>query len=225
MLLLVDSGPATGLEDWLKEWGVLLGTDVVLDEKKTLTGRDVYVTQYADHPITAKMNGTTSIFILPRSVDAVFGGVPSNRPEDQPRLVQLASCSEHGWSERDLQTSPATFDEGVDKKGPVSIAVAVEKGVSAEKGASVKPGRLVVVGDSQFAANDPIYGGGLTLFLNSVNWLLDRAEMVDIPVRPIQELRLNLDRHDLDKMFVALVLALPGWVAATGMIVWARRRR
>jgi ABC-type uncharacterized transport system len=224
LLLMVDSGPATGLEDLLKEWGVVLGQDVVMDTRKTLTGKDLYVSRYANHPITAKMNGLTSLFFLPRSVDAVFGGVPSRRPEDQPRLTQLASCSEHGWAERDLQSPSAQFDEGVDLRGPISIAVAVEKGVAAEKGVSLKAGRLVVVGDSQFCANEPIYDGGMVLFLNSVNWLLDRADLIDIPVKPVQEVRLNLDRHDLNKLFATLVVVLPGWIAATGLLVWSRRR-
>ena len=224
LMLLVDAGPPTGLEDMLKEWGVVLGQDVVFDGRKTLTGRDLYVSRYASHPITAKMKDISTMFFLPRSVDAVFGGVPSNRPEDQPRLTQLASCSEHGWAERDLQTSPAVYDEGVDQKGPVSIAVAVEKGVAAEKGVSLKAGRMVVVGDSQFAANAPIYGGGLTFFLNCVNWLVDRGEMVDIPIKPVQEVRLNLDRDDLNKLFAGLVVGLPAWLAATGLLVWSRRR-
>lgn len=224
LLLMVDSGPATGLEDLLKEWGVVLGQDVVMDTRKTLTGKDLYINRYANHPITAKMNGLTSLFFLPRSVDAVFGGVPSRRPEDQPRLTQLASCSEHGWAERDLQNPAAQFDEGVDLRGPVSIAVAVEKGVAADKGVSLKAGRLVVVGDSQFCANEPIYDGGMTLFLNSVNWLLDQSELIDIPVKPVQEVRLNLDRHDLNKLFATLVVVLPGWIAVTGLLVWSRRR-
>jgi ABC-type uncharacterized transport system involved in gliding motility auxiliary subunit len=225
LLLLADSGLPTGLEEVLREWGVVLGQDVVIDTRKTLTGRDVYVSRYATHPITAKMKDVTTMFFLPRSVDAGVGGVPSNRPEDQPRLTQLASSSEHGWAERDLTSSPAEYHEGVDRPGPVPIAVAVERGVAADKGVSLRAGRMVVVGDSQFAANAPIHSGGFTFFLNCVNWLVDRADLLDIPIRPVQEVRLNLDRHDLNKLFASLVVGLPAWIAFTGLLVWYRRRR
>lgn len=219
---LLDAVNDSGLGPLLEEWGVRLLNDVVIDQRKTVTGREVVVSQYAEHPITARMDGLITMFFLPRSITAVEGKPSPDRPQDAPQLVQLASCSAGGWGERDLITQPSKYDEGIDMPGPVCIAAAVERGV-ANKAVSLRPTRMVVIGDSNFAANATMSGGSTTLFLNSVNWLLAREELIGIPPKPVEEMNLVLSRNDSQSLFFIVVLAIPAVIFVLGAGVWWKR--
>ena len=225
VFLLLDRLIETGLEPLLEDWGVKLGNDLVVDAVKTLDGTQLIINHYARHPVTQSMEGVMSMFHLPRSVESLQGRDDNAvKPEDRPRFTHLASCSKNGWAETDLQAYPIRFDAATDIRGPVNIAGAVEKG-AAGRTVSVSPTRIVVIGDSQFATNRPLSGGGMRLFLNAVRWLAESAQSpLDIPGKPLREQRLEFERKDIQLLFFALVGAIPGLVALMGGLVWIRRR-
>ena len=68
MLALLDARIRTGLEPLFRDWGVDLTDDIIVDDALTLSGRDLYITDYSDHPITAPLQGLASVFYLPRSI-------------------------------------------------------------------------------------------------------------------------------------------------------------
>ncbi|MFO1522625.1 MAG: GldG family protein [Kiritimatiellia bacterium] len=225
VLMLLDRLTETGLEPVLEDWGVKLGNDLVVDAVKTLDGTQLIINHYARHPVTQNLDGVMSMFNLPRSVESLQGRDDNRvKPEDRPRFTHLASCSKNGWAEKDLQSYPITFDPATDIRGPVNIAGAVEKGADSRT-VSVSPTRLVVIGDSQFATNRPLSGGGMRLFVNAVRWLAEGPKSpVEIPGKPLREQRLEFERKDIQLLFFALVGALPGLVALLGGLVWLRRR-
>jgi hypothetical protein len=73
-----------------------------------------------------------------------------------------------------------------DRQGPVSLAVAVSKGPSAAAfaaGGQARDTRLVVVGDSDFAANySANVPGNAQMFQSIVRWLAQQ-DVVTIPAR------------------------------------------
>jgi ABC-type uncharacterized transport system involved in gliding motility auxiliary subunit len=233
MLVALDLLRKTGLEPLLAEWGVIVAKDFVVDPKKTRFEGEVYVTQYAEHPITRKLDGTASVFIRPRAIVPLK--VPAKdgeNPEDKPRFTHLASCSPEGWAESDMQQSPPVYDPESDTKGAICIAAAVEKGGLAVKSPdtgevdlALDSTRLVVLGDSQFASNKVRAGGSLVFFLNAVNWLIERDELIAIPPKPIEEMKIVMETWDLNKLILAATVGLPGMVAILGAMVWSRRRR
>lgn len=233
VLVALDLLRKTGLEPLLSEWGVIVARDFVVDPKKTRFEGEVYVTQYAEHPITQKMDGTASVFIRPRALVPVkFPEAANGKPEDQPRFTHLASCSPEGWAESDMETSPPVFDSETDIKGAICIAAAVEKGGLAvrtddekeEVAVSLDSTRLVVVGDSQFASNGVRSGGSLVFFLNAINWLIERDELIAIPPKPMEKMKIVMETRDLNKLVLAATMGLPGMVAILGAMVWSRRR-
>jgi len=222
LLLLLDARAKTGLEPLLQDWGILLGDDVVLDDARTLGGRELHVSAYAPHAITAPLQDLASVFFLPRSVRIR----PSEGGADKPAVVPLATSSATGWAEFDPDDPSAHFDPQVDVPGPVPVAVAGERGPVPGGHVQILPTRLVVVGDSDFASNGGLMGANADLFLNAANWLLDRGELLSArPAAAFEEFRLVMNARQLRQLFWIAAIALPGLVAGAGLAMAWRRRR
>lgn len=227
MLLLLNPATETGLEPLLAEWGVRLGNDVVVGW--TLTGRELVVKDYGAHPVTKRFQGLQTVFYTPRSVEPLTvtaGG--DEEPADRPRVSVLAMNTKEGWAESDLAQRPPVFDEGVDRRGPVSIAVAVERGVVRELDMTLRPTRMIVVGDSYFVSNGALktgVGGNLDFFLSALNWLLEREALLAIAPKASHVLRLEMSRGELRRAGWLIVGAVPGAAALAGLVIWMRRRR
>jgi hypothetical protein len=221
LLLLLDARVRTGLEPLLLEWGAVLGDDVVVDEARTLSGRDLFVSTYPDHPITEPLQNQACVFFLPRSIRSrptVAGG-------DKPLVSALAVCSPTGWAEFDPDDPSPHFDPQVDIPGPLPVAVAIERGPVPGVHVQIRPTRLVVIGDSAFASNGGLMGANADLFLNAVNWLLGREDLLSLSPRSIEHFRPVMDARQLRRLFVCVVLLLPGLVILPGIwVVWKRRR-
>lgn len=224
LVVCLDAMVQVGLDAILADWGVRLAEDVVIDPTRTLTGRELFVTKYGAHPVTAKMGHMTSIFYLPRSVEPAAGPDEGGDAADKPHVIPLAQSSEAGWAETDLAQDPMKYDPGVDRAGPVSVAVAVERGPVPGIDVQIRPTRLVVFGDSDFASNGAMTGGNGDLFLNALNWVLERDELMGIAPKPVEETRLVMSRVELNLLFWTVVCVMPGFLAAVGGLVWLRRR-
>ena len=224
MLVLLDAGVETGLESLFEEWGVRFDHDVVVDPARTLTGRELFLTGYGAHPITRGLDGVAAVLYVPRSVMPLDGDRREGRPADRPEVTVLAESSAGGWAESDPDQSPMKFDKDFDRPGPVAVAVAVERGPAPGLDVQIRPMRLVLFGDSDFVANGALAGANSDLFLDALNWLLDRDDLLAVGAKPVDELQLMLTRGQLRRLFWLLVFGLPGAVALWGALVWARRR-
>jgi hypothetical protein len=221
LLLLLDARTKTGLEPLLLEWGASLGDDIVVDESRTLSGRELYISTYSDHPITAPLQNLATVLFLPRSIRPR----PLTAGGDKPVISDLATCSATGWAEFDPDDATVHFDPQVDIPGPVAVAVAIERGPIPGVHVQIRPTRLVVIGDSDFASNGGLMGANSDLFLNSANWLLDREELLNLSPKTFEELHLVMDARQLRRLFGAVVILLPGLVAALGLwVAWRRRQ-
>jgi ABC-type uncharacterized transport system involved in gliding motility auxiliary subunit len=224
LLVLTDAGQTSGLEPVLQEWGVLLRNDVVFDPDYSLQGQDVYVAAYGKHPITDKLSNIASVFYRPRSVEPDYSQ-PS--AEDRPQVTPLALSSKSSWSETQLGQIPAQYDKGTDdRRGPVSMAVAVEKGGAAGLlDMQIRPTRIVVFGDSDFISNGVTTGANESFFMSSLNWLIDREQLMAIAPRQINDIRLKLTRNKLRTLFWSTVGIIPGMAALFGTALWLRRKK
>jgi ABC-type uncharacterized transport system involved in gliding motility auxiliary subunit len=91
---------------------------------------------------------------------------------------------------------------------------------------SVRGGRIVLFGGADFVANGRLANAGnIGLFLNAVNWAVDRDTQLNIPPRPIERYQLSLSQDELRHLRYSLLLGLPAAAALLGLIVaWTRRR-
>ena len=227
VMLLLDALKDAGLEPMLRRWGVALRNDFVLDPANTLKGSDVYIRSYYEHPITMRMGGAGARFHLPRSIEPLLPDDPAAGAEDRPSVVQLAMTSDKSWSETQVDESSAKYDEdSPDLRGPLSLAVAVERGATQKMlDVQIRPSRMVIFGDSDFVSNGALAGGDQDLFMSALNWLLDREELMAIAPKPIEEIKLSLTRKQLGNLFWINIAGIPAIAGLAGLLVWFGRRK
>ena len=227
-MFLMDPSVDAGIEPLLEDWGVGLGAGVAAG--LTFSGRELVIAQYGDHPITRSFENVTTMFYMPRPVVTTVperNGRQGQKEEDRARATVLAATGPEGWIELDLSQDPPRFDENTDRRGPVSVAVAVEKGpvgVDVE----IQPTRLVVVGDSYFVSNAAMnsgVGGNASFFLAALNWLVERESLLTVAPRPPIELRLEMNDEQWSQAFLLTVVMFPVGVLLLGIGVWLKRRR
>ena len=231
LILMLAPGYPHGLDRLLDEWGLLSDDVSIFDDGpdgQNEAGDLVLRSLNKDSPITASLHSNkmpVQVWVARaarpdpgRSVDAGLQVVP---------LVQTAATA---WGERSYRLSiTPQYDRGVDLPGPVQVASSSER-LTPPKGSnlpfSVRGGRIVLFGSADFVANDRIQvPGNLTLFLNAVNWCVDRDVQLNVPPRPIERLQLSLTQKELSRLRYSLLLGVPGAAALFGLIVfWTRRR-
>ncbi len=225
LLIMLDPPPAPGLESFLKNWGVVPGNDIVLDVSGAgrLMGAGPsipLVLRYENHKITDRFRAMT-FFPLVRSIE------PAKETVAGVTVEPLFKSNENSWGETDTKNPEASFDEKSDLKGPLTLAVAVSKDVkpATEKDPAVK-GRMVVVGDSDFAVNSyfPAQGNG-NLFLNMVSWLSQDEDLISIRPKAPEDRRVIMSQSQQSMLRLVTVFLLPGIVLVAGIVVWTRRRR
>lgn len=205
---------STGLESILQRWGVNVVSDIVQDPKNTVTGQDVVVRKFGNHPVVNSLSQMSLQMVLPRPIEKVHY---ANPPANAPKVTELA------------MTSPSARLVGDPGKPPqsYSLIAAVEQkpsaGVTGPRGTT----RIIVAGDSLFLGNYYIQGGANRDFLNSAaNWLLDRPQLISgIGPRPVTEFRLLLTQREKQELRWLLLGALPGGVLLFGCLVWLVRRK
>jgi ABC-type uncharacterized transport system involved in gliding motility auxiliary subunit len=228
LLILLDPHTQTGLEALLKKWGVQVDDDLAMRQAGVLLGTEMLdvnavAADYAKHPITAKLSDTNTEFPYARSVrqaPQTESGMP-----DQPRVTELVKAAPTYWGETDPDTEHATFDPATDISGPLPLAVAVE--TSKPHGVDVDIGvtRMVVVGTSRFVDNSSLGGGNLDFFMNSLNWLLQREQLMAVSPKVPDEFRLDMSPNQQRAVYALVVGGLPLLVAIIGIVVWLSRRK
>ena len=228
LLAMLDPGGATGLEALLEKWGVRVCSDVAVgDRERALPGRELIVMEYTEHPVTRGMENVMSIFYMPRCIEPLEpGSTGAGVAADRPRVTPLVATSDGGWANADTSERPPVFTPGVDRRGPVSLAVAVEKGAVPGIDVEIRPTRLVVIGDSFFVANGAIggaVGGNADLFMNAVNWLLEREDLLGVAPRMPWQAPLDMSRQQMKLAFLVIAAALPVVAVVAGVVVrWIR---
>ena len=130
----------TGLEDILRHWGVNVGSDVVQDSQRTISGSDVEVYNFSQHPVVNPLTGLALELILPRPVNRINW---QNPPTDAPVVDELAFSGPDSRLMNERGLPPRSY--------PLMAAVEQNqvKGLATNHGG----GRMVVVGDSLFLDN------------------------------------------------------------------------
>jgi ABC-type uncharacterized transport system involved in gliding motility auxiliary subunit len=202
--VMLDPFVRTGLEPVIREYGVVLDDDIVIDEASHFWA-DVSspaVSDYNRHQVTRDLPLT------------FFPGVRSLSPTPQrvpdTSVVPLVNSSRNSWGQANRER--VGFVKGRDVPGPNTLMV-----VALRRPRS----RIAVVGDSDFATNSffHIMGNG-TLFLNTVNYLAAQENLIGLQPRTADLPRVNLTNRQMKGTFFLSVVLVPALLAVVGTAVW-----
>ncbi len=224
----------TGLGPWLAGFGVEVGNDVVVDPGNPLPffgAETIFANRYGQHAIVRPL--------AEAGIPVLFAASRSVRPGSAPgyTVTQLVETTDEGWGETDLSALDQVERGEADFGGPVPLGAAVESEQAAPAAPAEAPGgepaaapakaRLVVFGDSDFAANRLVQGnaGNSVLLANALNWLVEREALLGIPPKKTEQVRLSMTQGQLRAVMAIAVLGLPGLAVGTGIWVSVRRRR
>ncbi|MBF2065056.1 MAG: Gldg family protein [Calothrix sp. C42_A2020_038] len=234
-LLMIDPDTDPKLDPLLNEWGVKLDNRLVVD----MNGSDALgpavpiVTDYGKHPITKDFGNGISFYRLARPVDIT----PVNNVQATPLLLTKPYPST--WAESDQKSEKLEFNQDQDRKGPLTLGVALSKKISAPSTSNIptptptsttssnsQEARLVVIGNSDFATNG-LFQLQLNgdVFLNSVTWL-SQQDQQPLSIRPkeAKNRRINLSTAQtiLLRWSTLFILPFVGFIGA-GLLWWQRR--
>jgi len=222
LLVMLDPKTESGLDMFLKKWGVQVDDDLVIRKVITPLGEladvNVIATTYARHPVTAKLTDVNTEFPYCRSVRQ-----SKTEPgrTDQSRVTELATAPASFWGETDPDIEHASFNTNL-VDGPLSLAVAVETGQP--RGVDLGETRMIVIGTASFVDNSALTAGNLDFFMSSLNWLLKREQLLAVGPKVPEEFRLDISPNALKAVYALTIVGLPLLVGIIGLSVWLRRR-
>ena len=230
VLLLLDPilpGPSAppldlGFGGLLGKYGIKLGDDLVVDPSNAvpMMGAETFLaSHYGSSPIVSALagEGLQMVFQLARSV------TKAEKPPEGLSESMLVETSPEGWGETNLKGLDAEIkkDPG-DTPGPVSLAVALS---ADPKKADAKAPRLVVIGNSRFAADGAIQNGANgMLFASAAHWLAGSDKQVGIPPKTPAQSSLSLTDAQVRRIGWTAIAGLPALAVLLGIWVWYRRR-
>lgn len=226
MILTLEPGRKHGLEDLLFDWGILVEDHVAVDVDPNYRSQegDLIIRHFSEHPISKLLfdYGATAFFGQSRPIRID----PASTADDNLALRYIIGTSQKSWAERDYRTeSPITFTPERDLSGPLSLAVASNRSTRSGLGLSISGGRLICYGNSDFLANNRFQAyGNYTLFINSVNWALDRNAYLNIPTQPLDSFQLIMSQSDLKRMLLYFSM-MPLAIGLLGILIYILRRR
>ncbi|MDQ3623376.1 MAG: GldG family protein [Verrucomicrobiota bacterium] len=146
------------------------------------------------------------------------------------RLTSVIESSKAFWGETELvitkDMAQPLFEPEKDHQGPLTLAAAVEKGAVADPRVKVETGRMLVMGNAGWLTDDGIRESqiGIDFAMNSLNWLLNREQLIGIAPKPKEPVKLDLGEKALTNLAFAILLVIPGIVAVVGVGSWLARR-
>ncbi|MTJ50534.1 Gldg family protein [Dolichospermum sp. UHCC 0259] len=251
LLLMIDPNTDPKIDTILKDWGVRLDNRLAIDTSGANFQRGpayILVTEYGQHPITKDFGKNISVYPLtrPLEIDPV--------PGIESMALLKTKPYPNSWAESDQKSEKLEFNEGQDLKGPLTLGVALTRKlsnaipttsptptstnspspiptnspspISTNSQPTAKESRLVVFGNSNFAA-DGLFEQQLNgdVFLNSVSWLSQQDQQL-LSIRPKEpkNRRIVISTLQANLLRKAALFLLPLIGLGTGFVIWWKRR-
>jgi len=244
----VPPGKLGGLDPLLADYNVDVRDDEInLEPARDLMGRNVLssmliVDAYGRHPITDDVTRMNCEMDRVAPVRAATPDAPTQfgRPmglQSDYAATGLIYSGANSWAEPNPTKRPLKFDPEHGEKGPLCLAVAVQRRPKRESPAGPpaqspeKGARLVVLGstdaasDIAFSHPEAGYEANRTLVMNCVNWLTSKETKLGIPPQKTDRRELASGPATFKAIFFIAVIGMPLAVALMGGLVWWVRRK
>lgn len=221
LLWLLDDNNLRGLESVAEYLGFKVSSGMVIDTTAAQYGADAkvaFASLYGEHAITKNFMLRT-LFPEARQVDA------KDSFENGWEVSKLVEVAPNGWLENGKIGKKVSFDDKEDVRGPINIAVALERKYG-KKGQ-----RVVVFGNANFLSNTFITNGGnLDLGVNVINWLTGDDNLITIQPMVQKDINMTIPSTGMGAL-VALAIGygfqiiLPALFLILGFVIWFKRRK
>lgn len=209
VLAMLDPGSSVGLASLLEEYGIAYESEEVLDPASHYRSDpgSPAVSEYPRHKITRNLQLT------------FFPGAASFVPAEKgiPRGIHINPIV-------------TTSDNAKTFKNPTESAktlmVLASPAINADNmGKPESKAALLAVGDGDFAKNThfPVLGNS-TLFLNSINFLAEQEDLIDITPRNYEQAAVELSNIQMKATFFISAILFPLLALMLGVVLWWRRR-
>lgn len=220
LMLLLDPNPPQQVRQLLSPWGIRIEEGTVIDPSSFLSPNKAIPIV----PRTRNFFGLSQTY-FPEATALIPNEEASDNTTEQNLIVWT---SKESWLARSFEPDgEAVFQEGADLKGPFALGVFILPAIpeEAEKEPERQDTRIVVIGDSDFAANPHFYNGDNgNLFLNLVELMTAGKELISIERKVLPFRRLVVSSEVTNFIRISSVFLLPLLVLLGGGVIWWRRR-
>ncbi len=227
----VNGGGFCGFEPLLSDFGIEMGRDYIIDETSGRAQLTVGVHVSGWSEIVRNLRDFPLSFKAARTVGAAES-LPGAIAPPRKQAYNLLSTGRNCWSTADVESVEQgrniRFDPRTDKRGELPVAAYYEQPDRDPSGALLPKDRprtrIVAVGSGDFLVGRKWLPNEL-FFLNSVNWLAERENLISIPPK-------RFDYRPLDKLgppeasfvFWLTTVIMPALVLVIGCVIWLVRR-
>ena len=208
----------------LADWNIKVGNAMIVDPLSKMMGVDAAVpllTTYNKENAITRDFQAQCFFPFARPVEAAGNAATGITP------VWLAKTTPKSWAVTDMKalaSGQVQFNEGHDRAGPLTAAIAVDGKLKDSKAS--RNTRLVVFGTSHFASNNySRFGGNLDLFLNSASWIMEDESLISIRAKENEAGKVELSQKQGTVIFLVTVVVIPLLIAVAGIVIWVLRKR
>ncbi len=198
------------------EWGIASTSDIIINQNSIFDPVIAIGTpqSYADHPVTQKLHGLTTLFPSSRAI--LINDVPP-----AVMVEPIITTDSTAWGEiniQSIQDDLQVFNSDQDIPGPLNLVVIAANGTTNS--------RIAVVGDSDFAmdVNFFQYGNG-DLIINLVDWASKQESLITLTPKQITNRVIITPTGSGIGVIFLIVFTLPLLVLFAGIYTWLRRKR
>ncbi|MBE9561897.1 MAG: GldG family protein, partial [Proteobacteria bacterium] len=248
LLWLIDpTVPLQGLETLASKFGLTVQPGMIVDPISRFLGVNnpaivsVTTTGYnIDHPITNGFEEYLTLF--PQSSGLVI------EPTENWIEIPLLTSHPQAWSETGSMEGTIEYDKETDITGPLNLAFALihedsepdegdyedENGneiqeevieeshpeITEDETGEIQEQRVVIVGDGDFLSNAFLqYGGNVDLGIKMMNWLAEDDIFINVPIKTVVDLNLDLSPRTAIFLGVFFLLFLPITLISIGISI------
>jgi ABC-type uncharacterized transport system involved in gliding motility auxiliary subunit len=221
VLILDDPRADATLEKLLTPYHVQTENDVVIDNDCNfpLAGPVVpCVIPKLGTDVTREFDQRAFMF-FPEAKSLTY----SDKDDPKATYTVVAESSDKSWGETDKEK--ANFDEGKDKKGPLTMGLTITKPV--EGGKKSNQTKLIIFSDVSFSQNQFVNWSpwNYRILSNSLAWLTEQENLIHLPPKKAQTETMMLSSTQMNYILLLIVIGMPLIVMGIGIAVWVKRKK
>ena len=213
----VDHNPR--LRQWLRRWGIALDNTLVVDPGRAVSGSNgviPIVSQVAEHPITANLDGDVFFPVASAIVNLKEN---ADTASAQFSFLALAKTLPSSWADRRpwefVEQLKLKYTEGEDLRGPITLAAAVTLGKS----------KVALFGTSALWQNNyQSFLPNFELLLNAVAWQTEQDLIGEFNLAVGENRPLQLTGWQFRMAFGGWAVGFPLVLVGVAVFIFVRRR-